>query len=110
MDMASDSPVIVRMVLILTADRLYAEVLRQAALQTFARADIKLTASVEDARTALAAQTVDLFITGIGAPHEDDVLDLILRQAADNSRHQRVLVVTATHDYRELTALRSLAV
>jgi DNA-binding NarL/FixJ family response regulator len=108
--MASESPASVRVVLILTADRLYAEVLRQAATQTFPRALIKIATSVEHAGLVLAAEVVDLFITGIGAPQEDDVLDLLLRSAADHHRRQCVLVVTAAHDYRELTALRTLAV
>lgn len=101
----------VRFVLILKADRIYAESLRLQALHVFPRARVTVALSVESAKLALATQPVDLFLTGVGASLESDVLDLLARSPApSHPRARRVLVVTVRREYRVLSALRTLSV
>jgi DNA-binding NarL/FixJ family response regulator len=97
-------------VLILRSDRLYAELLRQAVLQVFPRAQVRITANVDAAHAVLGAERIDLLITGVGASGEGDVLDLLLRRTAQSFPAPRVLVATASCEYRILAALRSLSV
>src|SRR5687767_2107119 len=99
-----------RCVLILKADRLYAEALRQYTLHVFPAARVLVAWSVESARTLLITESVDLFVTGVGATLVSDVLDLLAQQATRSSRVQRVLVVSVRREYRVLAALRGLAI
>lgn len=101
----------VHRVLILKADRLYAEALRQQTLRVFPRARVPIALTVEAAKTALAAGEVDVFVTGVGASFESDVLDLLggfTRQSSDHI--PRVLVVTVRREFRVLATLRTLGV
>jgi DNA-binding NarL/FixJ family response regulator len=107
--MQRDTEASIRVVMILKADRLYSEVLRQFTLRVFPRAQVRLVATVEAAATTFAREKVDLFITGLGASLEGDVLEL-LGSAVLRSRAPRVIVVTARREYRVLAALRTLAV
>ena len=100
----------VRCVLILKADRLYAEALRQYTLHVFPSANVHVAWTVESARTILAAEPVDIFVTGIGASLESDVLDLLAERSIPPLRDQRVLVVTVRREYHVLAALRGLAI
>src|SRR5688572_5469816 len=100
----------IRCVLILKADRLYAEALRQYTLHVFPAARVLVAWSVESAKTLLAVEPVDLFVTGAGATLESDVLDLLAQQTSKPSRIQHVLVVTVRREYRVLAALRGLAI
>lgn len=108
--MTSKSSVHVEVVVILRADRLYAEVLRQFALQVFPGTRVIITRTVEAAAVALATEPADLFVTGVGASVEGDVLDLLLHRARQKSHRVRVLVTTAGCEYRILRALRTLGV
>src|SRR5687767_6261109 len=109
MDTPENSPV--RCVLILKADRLYAEALRHQTLRLYPRARVPIALTVDAAKAILAVEKVDVFVTGVGASFECDVLDLIsgLSQKAPN-RGPRVLVVTVRREYRVLVALRTLGV
>ena len=100
----------VAFVLILRADRLYADVLRQMVLRVFPRVQVTIAATVEAAALIIARDRVDLFITGLGTAHEGDVLDLLVRAARQSSRVDRVLVATAGCEYRLLAALRTLEI
>src|SRR5688500_2791058 len=101
----------IRCVLILTADRLYAEALRQYTLHVFPAARVLVAWSVESAKTLLSTEPVDLFVTGVGTTLESDVLDLLEQQTHRPSpRARRVLVVTVRREYRVLAALRGLAI
>lgn len=100
----------IQCVLILKADRLYAEALRQYTLHVFPSAQVQVAWSVETARPILAKEPIDLFVTGVGATLESDVLDLLAQGVAHASRVRRVLVVTVRREYRVLAALRGLAV
>ena len=104
------TPSSVRSVLIVKADRLYADALRQLTLQIFPKASIRLAASMESARTAVAAERVDLLVTGVGTSLEGDALDFIATCTGPVSRARFVLVVTTQHNLRLLGALRSLTV
>jgi DNA-binding NarL/FixJ family response regulator len=97
-------------ILILKADRLYAEALRQHVQQVFPAAQVAVAFSVAEARQKLSAKRHDFFVTGVGPSLESDVLDLlsILNQGA--VRGPKVLVVTVRLEYRVLAALRSLSV
>jgi DNA-binding NarL/FixJ family response regulator len=98
----------IRCVVILKADRLYAEALRQYTLHVFPAARVLVAWSVESARTLLTTESVDLFVTGVGASLESDVLDLLAQRNGRSAQH--VLVVTARREYRVLAALRGLAI
>ena len=99
----------IRCVLILKADRLYAEALRQYTLHVFPAARVLVAWSVESAKTILMSEDVDLFVTGVGASLESDVLDLLAQRKGEACRAQHVLVVTVRREYRVLAALRGLA-
>lgn len=108
--MKSEAVAQVRTVLILRSDRLYAELLRQAVLQVFPRAQVRITGTVDSARAVLAREEIELLVTGVSASGEGDILDLLLRHATTSSPGLRVLVATAGCEYRILAALRSLSV
>ena len=99
-----------RCVLILKADRLYAEALRQYTLHVFPAARVLVAWSVETAKNVLASEPVDIFVTGVGASLESDVLDLLAQRSGQTRSTQRVLVVTVRREYRVLAALRGLAI
>lgn len=99
-----------RCVLILKADRLYAEALRQYTLHVFPAARVLVAWSVESARTILSTEPVDFFVTGAGATLESDVLDLLAQRSTKAGQVQHVLVVTVRREYRVLAALRGLAI
>jgi DNA-binding NarL/FixJ family response regulator len=100
----------IRCVLILKADRLYAEALRQYTVLVFPAARVLVAWSVESARTILNTEPVDFFVTGAGASLESDVLDLLAQRMNKVPRVQHVLVVTVRREYRVLAALRGLAI
>ncbi|MGH7959080.1 MAG: response regulator transcription factor [Opitutaceae bacterium] len=109
MESTHTSPI--RCVLILKADRLYAEALRQYTLHVLPAARVLVAWSVESAKTLLTTEPVGLFVTGVGATLESDVLDLLAQQTGrSSSRSRRVLVVTVRREYRVLAALRGLAI
>lgn len=100
----------VETVLILKADQLYADLLRQHVQHEFPHARITLVTSVDAAATVLAAGSPDLLVTGLGATAEGDVLDLLARRHPRHLGARHVLVVTTRREYRLLAALKSLAV
>ena len=108
--MASQCGTHVETVLILRADRVYSDFLRQFTLREFPQARVIITHTVEAAAPALAAEAVDLFITGMGDSVEGDVLDLLVQRAAPPSRPTRVLVTTTGSEFRVLRGLRTLGV
>jgi DNA-binding NarL/FixJ family response regulator len=97
-------------VLILKADRLYAETLRQYAERKLSPARVTIADSVAAARQVLSRESIDLFITGLGESHEGDALDLIAQCKKSPLRARRVLVVTMRREYRSLAALRTLPI
>jgi DNA-binding NarL/FixJ family response regulator len=97
-------------VLILKADRLYAEALRQYTLHVFPDARVLVASTVESAREILTNEPIDLFVTGVGASLDSDVLDVLAQETRDPHRLRHVLVVTVRREYRVLAALRGLAI
>lgn len=97
-------------VLILKADRLYAETLRKLARAVLPQASIQTVSTVADAAAALAARRIDLLITGVGASLAGDVFDLLPTGVEASARVERVLVVTTNREHRQLTALRRLPI
>lgn len=100
----------VRTILIVKTDRLYAEALRQLALEVFPAANIRLAWSIGSAQAALAAEPVELLVTGIGASLDGDALDFLSLCMGQNSCAQRVLVVTTHRESHLLAALRALPI
>jgi DNA-binding NarL/FixJ family response regulator len=99
----------VKSVLIFKADRIYAEALRQHVLSVFPGIRVFTALSMDAARQVLTSESIDLFITGVGASLDCDVIDL-LAALTSPSRSVRTLVVTVRLEYRVLAALRSLAI
>lgn len=97
-------------VLILKADRLYAETLRKLTRAVLPQASIQLVATVKDAAAALAARKTDLLITGVGASLAGDVFDILPTGPASAARAERVMVVTTNREQRQLSALRRLPI
>lgn len=100
----------IRTALILAADRLYAEMLRQYVLRVSPNAQVSSVATVVAAQRFLDDTRAELFITGIDSSLDGDVVDILIRRAAQLPSSCRVLVVTACREFRILSALRSLAV
>jgi DNA-binding NarL/FixJ family response regulator len=107
-----DSPdsTAVRCILILKADRIYAEALKQYTLHVFPRARVLLACSIEAAHAILKSESIDIFVTGVGASMDSDVLDLLAKRSTGGIRARRVLVVTVRREYRVLAALRGISV
>ncbi len=100
----------IRTALILEADKLYAEMLRQYVLRVSPGAQVYSVATVVEAQRSLDETHTELFITGIGSSLEGDVLDILIPRAAHLPSSCRVLVVTGCREYRMLSALRTLSV
>lgn len=100
----------IRSVVVLEADRLFATVLRQYCERAFPSAHITHVTVGESAALALEAKPADLFVAGVSASLEADVLDLLWRRFCQSPRDRRVLVVTPRREYRLLGTLRSLEV
>jgi DNA-binding NarL/FixJ family response regulator len=100
----------VHTILIVKADQLYAEALRDLVLGVFPAAVVKLAHTVESASRAVAGEVFDLLVTGLGASLGGDMLDFI-SDCTDRAFHTpRVLVVTTHREPRVLSALRNLPV
>jgi len=95
-------------ILILKGDRLCADLLRQAALQVFPAACVKLVSRVNDGLAALTEASFDLLLTGINLP-DGDVLDL-LASSKQQHRFRHVMAVTGCKELRILLSLRELSV
>ena len=106
-----DSSVIphVRSVVILKSDRLFAEMLRHSALRVFPNAVVNVATSVEMAEGLLRSKP-DVFVTGVGASMEGDVLELLGQSVQAGPLANRILVVTSRREYRVLSCLRALDV
>ena len=104
-----ESPVI-RTAVILNSDRVYAECLRQMVLRAFPGTRVEIATTVTGAAGLLDTLSVDLFVTGIGASIDGDVLELLSRYLEPPHAGQHVLVVSARGGYRELAALRTLGI
>lgn len=108
MDTPTPAPHI-KNVLVFKADRIYAEALRQHVQCVFPNAIVRTALTLESARLILTVDAVDLFVTGIAASQDCDVVDL-LATILQPHRSLRVMVVTVRLEYRVLAALRSLAI
>jgi len=97
-------------VLILKADRLYADTLRRHAEQILHPAEITIVGTVAAARDFLARAAIEVFITGLGESLEGDALDLIAQCKKPPFCARRVLVVTARREYRVFAVLHTLPV
>jgi len=100
----------VRSVVILKSDRLYAEMLRHSALHVFPDARVTVATTVEAATSSLRAEPADIFVTGVGASLEGDVIELLAQSANQSPLADRILVVTSRREYRVLSCLRTLEV
>jgi DNA-binding NarL/FixJ family response regulator len=98
----------IRSVVILKSDRLYSEMLRQCAIRIFPSARITVTTTVEAAAEALRAEPADIFVTGVGAALEGDVIELLSQSPDAASLADHVLVVTSRREFRVLSCLRAL--
>lgn len=99
----------IRNVLILKADRVYAEALRRAVKRVVPAAAIRTVHTIQDAAAALAEAPVDLLLTGVGMP-DGGILDFLSVYLVEPRRVSRVLVVTARRDQRIMAGLNGLPI
>ena len=97
-------------VVILLADRFYAEAIRNISSAVFPGAKITVATNAPEASETLHRENADLLITGAGASIEGDVIELLMRWFSRRPNAHRVLVVTAERQYRMMDALRRLAI
>lgn len=95
-------------VLIVRADRLSAEGLRDVTRKVLPRSNVEIAPCAERARERLAACSVELLITGFDPTMEGDVLGLI--GASRGTPSPRVFVIAGHEEGRLLMALPALAV
>lgn len=95
-------------VLVLKADRFYADVLQEAVHQLVPGVAVRKGVTLDAARKALAEKPVDLLIAGIGFP-DGDLLDPLAEWMAAGLV-RRVLVVTGHKEPWLLQALRAIRV
>jgi DNA-binding NarL/FixJ family response regulator len=100
----------VRDVLILKADRLCADTLRQCTTQVFPHAHIRIAATVERAARYLEQSAADLLLAGTEPLRDGDLLDFISDSSAPPARARATLVVTHQCEERVLSALRTLPI
>lgn len=100
----------IRSVLILKADRLCAETLRELTRQVIADAEVTLVHRICDASTVLGAQPIDLLLTGTGCSLGGDVLDFLSTCVASATRPRRIMVVTSHAAQRLFRVLRSMPI
>lgn len=84
--------------------------LRHSALRVFPNARVTVATSVESAAVSLRSEPADIFVTGVGASLEGDVLELLAQSAHESPLADRILVVTSRREYRVLSCLRTLEV
>lgn len=93
-------------ILILKADLICAEALRDSAQRTFPHAAVVLVSRIERAEAVLNVMQFDLLVTGLDLP-DGDALDFIFACAKSLRRARRVLVVTQHHEQRTLETLHA---
>jgi DNA-binding NarL/FixJ family response regulator len=95
-------------IVILKADRLQADLLRQIVSSVIPNARCSVASKIEQAR-AMLEHPVDLLVTGIGS-FDEDVLELIALSTRNPRRARAILVVTGSADARTLACLHRLPV
>lgn len=108
MDVASPSEI--ERVLILKADKMYAETLRDVVNKSLPGAQICLARSVAEAAGMLAVHPVDLLITGVETAIHGNVLDFLADCLGKPRRTRRAFVLITYSEFRLLSALRALPV
>lgn len=93
--------------LVLSTDRLYADMLRRALTTVSPRARVVVAHSVEAASEARRATHIDLVIAGCDPAFDGDVLQLVADCTND---HSRVFVVASHLEYRVLTTLQTMPI
>lgn len=97
-------------VLILKADRIYAESLRAVVVDALAQPDVQLATSVAQAAAVVAENPTDLLIAGVDVAIDGNVLDFIASCLKKPRRARRVLALITDSEFRLLSALRSLPI
>lgn len=97
-------------VLLLKADRFYAESLRRAVLDAFPDARVTVTHTVDAAWRAFGRARYDVVLTGIGRTLESDALEFLSLCLGNGPRALKTLVISAQLEERTLVALRCLGV
>lgn len=103
------SSIPVRSAVILKANRLYGDTLRQLTLRLFPFARVELTSSIAEASAVLDRESADLLLVGTQALPDGDTLDFISERLARRPA-PRVLVTAGHCENRVLAGLRSLSV
>jgi DNA-binding NarL/FixJ family response regulator len=96
-------------ILILKADRLYAEMLRSRVVAFIVAGEIALASSLADATRQVAIAGADLLISGIGAP-DGDIPDVLPNWLGPERSVRRVFFITGRKEPRVLNALMTLGV
>lgn len=104
--MLSDANAPALKILILKADTLCASVVEHVAKKVFPGAHFRRETSLARAISGIAADPVDLLLTGLGLP-DGDALDL-LTEKVEQRNFKRALVITSRTEHRILSVLLPL--
>lgn len=100
---------VVRSAVILKANRLYGDTLRQLTCRLFPLARVDLTSSIADASFLLTHRAVDLLLIGTQTLPDGDTLDFVSERLRQRPA-LRVLVIAGHCENRVLAGLRSLPI
>jgi hypothetical protein len=93
-------------VVILMADRLYADLLGGKIRAAFPEAAYPITVRVRDAQTLLAGKPVDLMISGLSLP-DSDVTELLALERASRPFRRVVVVAPLLQDWISICSVVS---
>lgn len=108
--METPPPLVPRTLLILKADQIYAEALRQTAIAVLPGTQVRIARTVPEARRALQAQPAELVLSGLGSSSAGDELDFVSWCATRGTRIRALIVIVSDGESREFAALRSLSI
>ncbi len=103
-------PCELRSIVILKADRVYAQALRHLAAEVLPDSTIQIASSVAEATDLIQSRPVDLLLTGVESSIHGNVIDFLAVCAKRPALARRVFVLTTHRENRLLAALRSLPI
>lgn len=108
--METPPPQIPRSLLILKADQIYADALRQIAIAVLPGTQVRIASHVAEARRSLQQEPAQFVLSGLGSSSEGDGLDFLWWCIGQSPRIETLMAIVSEGESREFAALRSLPV